>query len=566
MGAQIMTLPRRVPEPRGRPAAAPRRPLCRISEPLVLFLVFLVLYLAVAALMASRNIVFADAMSRVGNAYYVLFSRDPHLPAIGFVWNPLPSLVLLPLLPLRSLAPWLISHGIAGVIQSAVSMAATVAVLASCLRKMGVARTARLVIAAMFAVQPMILLYAGSGLSEPMLMLVLMLATSCLISWLQEHGTGPLIGAGLALGIAYLTRYEALAPAAAVSALVGAVSWTRAAGSRSARLAAAVNDVVLVATPSIFTFVLWAAMGKVLVGQWLPTFSSTYGNSAQVQSGADSIRSVTGSTVGETLQYLARQVQGLTPLLVVLVLTALVLAVRRRDLIALAAPTVFGAVSAFSALVVMLHSSFGWLRFQIVVIPLAAVLAGTVVAAVATATGPSRLMLRRHSAALATAAVAVSMAVSLPIQARTLTDTSSGLAREESPMLRSVFSPDLATHEERRSLLIFQTEREIAAYVDRLDLGDGAVLTDTAYAYSVVMASAQPRQFVITSDRDFAGAVADPAGHRVQYLLVPAPELGHADALQARWPGLYENGAGIATVVQTFEGAYFGNWRLYRVN
>ena len=40
-------------------------------------------------------------------------------------------------------------------------------------------------------------------------------------------------------------------------------------------------------------------------------------------------------------------------------------------------------------------------------------------------------------------------------------------------MLRSMFSPDLATLEERRSLLIFQTEREIAAYVDRLDLGDG---------------------------------------------------------------------------------------------
>jgi hypothetical protein len=132
-------------------------------------------------------------------------------------------------------------------------------------------------------------------------------------------------------------------------------------------------------------------------------------------------------------------------------------------------------------------------------------------------------------------------------------------------MLHSTFSPQQATFEERRSLLIFQTEREIAAYVDRLDPGEGSVLTDTAYAYSVVMASSRPTQFVITSDRDFAGAVADPAGHGVRYLLVPAPELGHADALQARWPGLYENGAGIATPVRTFEGAYFGSWRLYRV-
>jgi hypothetical protein len=324
-----------------------------------------------------------------------------------------------------------------------------------------------------------------------------------------------------------------------------------------------VNDVVLVAAPFAFTFALWAAMAKILVGQWMPTFSSTYGNSAQVQSGADSIRSVTGSTVGETVAYLARQAQGLAPLLVVLVVVAVVLAWRRRDVTALVAPAVFGSVSAFSAVVLLMHSSFGWLRFQIALIPLAAVLAGTVVAAVAESTTarPRGPLLRQ---AVATG-VAACLALAVPVQFRTLTDTSTGLAREESPMLHSTFSPRQATFEERRSLLIFQTEREIAAYVDRLDPGEGSVLTDTAYAYSVVMASSRPTQFVITSDRDFAGAVSDPAGHGVRYMLVPAPELGHADALQARWPGLYENGAGIATPVRTFEGAYFGSWRLYRI-
>jgi hypothetical protein len=417
-----------------------------------------------------------------------------------------------------------------------------------------VGRAARVVVTVLFAVQPMILLYAGSGLSEPMLLLFLMVTTYCLVGWLQGGGAGSLVGAGLALGLAYLTRYEALAPAAACAALVAVVSWWRARGPVRVRLGVAANDTVLVAAPFVFTFALWAAMARVLVGQWMPTFSSTYGNSAQVQSGASSIRSVTGSTVGETLGYLARQLQGLAPLLAVLVAAALVLAVRRRDVTALVAPAAFGSVSVFSAVVLLLHSSFGWLRFQIAVIPLAAVLAGTVVAGA----GPG---LRR----VAPAAVAVCLALAVPAQFRTLTDTSTGLAREESPMLHSTFSPQQATFEERRSLLIFHTEREIAAYVDRLDPGEGSVLTDTAYAYSVVMASRRPTQFVITSDRDFAGAVADPAGHGVRYLLVPAPELGHADALQARWPGLYENGAGIASPVRTFEGAYFGSWRLYRV-
>jgi hypothetical protein len=556
MAARVMTLPRReIPAP---PAARPSRSRRRVPEPALAFVLAAVAYLGVGALMAGHNIVFADAMSRVGNAYYVLFSRDPHLPAIGFVWNPLPSLVLLPLLPFRFLAPWLVRDGVAGVVQSALTMAGTVGVLVACLRRLGVPRAARVVITVLFAVQPMILLYAGSGLSEPMLLLFLMVTTHCLVGWLRSGGAGSLVGAGLALGLAYLTRYEALAPAAACAALVALVSWWRAAGSVRTRLGVAANDVVLVAAPFAFTFALWAAMAKVLVGQWMPTFSSTYGNSAQVRSGASSIRSVTGSTVGETLGYLARQVQGLAPLLAVLVAAALVVAVRRRDSTALVAPAAFGSVSVFAAAVLLVHSSFGWLRFQIAVIPLTAVLAGTVVAAAGPATGP---LLRRS----ALVAVAACLALAVPAQFRTLTDTSTGLAREESPMLHSTFSPRQATFEERRSLLIFHTEREIAAYVDRLDPGEGSVLTDTAYAYSVVMASSKPTQFVITSDRDFAGAVADPAGHHVRYLLVPAPELGHADALQARWPGLYENGAGIATPVRTFEGAYFGSWRLYRV-
>jgi hypothetical protein len=28
----------------------------------------------------------SDALSRTANAYYVLYSRDPHLAAIGFIW------------------------------------------------------------------------------------------------------------------------------------------------------------------------------------------------------------------------------------------------------------------------------------------------------------------------------------------------------------------------------------------------------------------------------------------------------------------------------------------------
>ena len=51
-----------------------------------------VVYLGVAMWFWQSGLVPGDALSRVANGYYTLFSRDPHLAAVGFVWNPLPSL------------------------------------------------------------------------------------------------------------------------------------------------------------------------------------------------------------------------------------------------------------------------------------------------------------------------------------------------------------------------------------------------------------------------------------------------------------------------------------------
>ena len=94
----VMTLPRHSSAggTRPRPAGDLRR---RSREPLVLFVAATAVYLLAGWSLIHFNIIFGDALSRVANAYYVLFSRDPHLPAMGFVWNPLPSFSVLPPAP-----------------------------------------------------------------------------------------------------------------------------------------------------------------------------------------------------------------------------------------------------------------------------------------------------------------------------------------------------------------------------------------------------------------------------------------------------------------------------------
>jgi hypothetical protein len=129
-------------------------------------------------------------------------------------------------------------------------------------------------------------------------------------------------------------------------------------------------------------------------------------------------------------------------------------------------------------------------------------------------------------------------------------------------------SADQKYLDEQRIVRSFSTERALAQYLDGMDLPDGAVLCDTVYGFAVVVQSTRPRQFVIPSDRDFAQLLNDPVGGGVQYFLtVPPAGRGQADAINQRYPTIYENGAQIAvlTLEARNQGADLPDWRLYRL-
>src|SRR5271156_3070936 len=59
----------------------------RAHEGLFVGLAVLVVYSVVAYALDFRSHVYPpDAVSRMANGFYVLYSRHPHLAAIGFVW------------------------------------------------------------------------------------------------------------------------------------------------------------------------------------------------------------------------------------------------------------------------------------------------------------------------------------------------------------------------------------------------------------------------------------------------------------------------------------------------
>ncbi|WP_232547314.1 glycosyltransferase family 39 protein [Propioniciclava soli] len=532
----VITVERRAATAGPSRAAPRRRGRPHPREGTVLFLIALLGYVVLGAFLIHHDLLFTDGLSRVGNGYYVLFSRDPHLAAVGFVWNPLPSLAAM--IPLLGTPVWpdLARTGWAGVIVSAACGAGSVALISACLRRLGVGRPARFALTAAFALHPLTALSSADGASEAMFTFWCLLVVYPLLAWVRTRDPRELLWAGLALGLAYATRYEAVAPAAAV--VVGVLVWS-AITAQERRWQFAVNDAVLVGLPVLASFIGWAAASKLIVGEWFATFTSEYGNSAQVSAGRVSIDVSTGRGALPAVGYLLEQTLWMAPLLGALVLLAGILAWRRREARVLVPLAVFGAVLIFADLVFVLGTSFGWLRFQVGAVPLTVLLAGQSLVLLRPASRPARWV-----------AITLPALLILVLPLQWLGMGNARIAREEVYLA------------EQARLGVHRTERQVADTIDALGLPDGSVATDVAYSYGIVLASRHPRSFVITPDRDFEAAIADPTGHGVRYVLLTSPEVGAADAIAALYPGLYADGADRAVLVGAW-GEGIQQWRLY---
>lgn len=507
-----------------------------------------------------------DALSRVAATRSVLFSRDPHLAAIGFVFTPLTALTQLPLVALSDWFPQISRWALSGVVMSALFMAGAVVQIHGIAADRGCPTWLRWVVTLTFALHPMIIYYGANGMSEAPFLMLLCWALRRLIRWFTTDDVHDLVFTGSALGLAYLARYDALAATAAATVLVTVMVWFR-----HRNLQAAVLDGFIVALPSALAFVVWTATSWLITGEALQQFSSQYGNSAIVeQSGGGSA----GGTAA--LAFSAAEITGLAPALLLLAPVVVVLAWARRDPEPLAS-VILLAVLGFAALAYLRGLTFPFLRFYLCAVPLLAV------AVVFLAPRSGQPPARRAGAAahprpadtaryggLLQGVGTVSLVLGLPIALSVM--FSPALSQEQHAVAAlSVLGQDrsAALRDEREQILnTFATERALADYLDAQELPAGSVLMDTVYGFAVFAASDNPRQFVLPSDADFTSVLNDPAGHGVRYILsVPNTGRGSSDAINRRYPTLYDNGANLATLDLEVpnSGLNQPTWRVWRV-
>lgn len=543
---------------------------------------FTVFFLAVAVYLAvgwwlqiRHGFIMGDTLSRVASTQAVLFSRDPHLAAIGFIFTPVAAMVQIPAILFSDVWADLAGRAFSGTLMSSLFMAGAAVQIFSMGCDRGIPRGYALTITALFAFNPMIVFYGSNGMSEAPFIFFMTWAVRRLIMWMVDDDVHHLVTAGgVAMGLAYLTRYDALASVGAAGLIVGVTTYLRA--KSPPRIRRTVMDMLIVSGPGVAAFLGWAAAGWLITGEAFAQFTSQYGNAAILEQSGQ-----TAPTFTDGIGFAAVCVMLLAPTLLPLALWAVMQRWGRPNWQMLVVPlAMYGAVLGFQAVSYAQGSTFPFLRFFIIAIPMAATLAllgvPDGVPAPAKRRGryapPAALTVdtRRRSPAVY-AAVAATLAIGIPV-------TVIGMGQSDyAPQeygLGAVLAPEpdnVTEHKavEHRIARTFLTERRIAAHLDSLNLPDSSVITDTVYGFGVLAATDRPRVFVIPSDPDFTELLNDPSERGITYLLaVPPIGRGASDALNLRYPTLYETGAEVATLELEIpnDGDGQPDWRLYRVN
>ena len=539
-----------------------------VSEGGAVFFLALALYLVIGVLLDFHFKTFQDdAFSREANGFYVLYSLDPHLSAMGFVWNPGMSVAdLVPLL-FYPLWPPLATHIFAASLASALFMAGAVYQVYWTLREWGVGRPVRLVLLVVMALNPMILYYAGNGMSEGLYLFTLVATSRYLLRWLREDDLRSLVYAGTALGFCYLVRNEAAAAALLAGAVVVTVRFLREMPPSGKKVWSALTDLTIFEIPFILAFAGWAVCSYVITGQPFAQFTSIYGNSSQERFVKHQLFHGRIVTDVHAVLYLA-------PLMPVIAIAAVVVAFRKRDLGVLAPITVIGGGLAFDLLSYAAGSIEPFLRYFITAVPLDVLLVGSLFAKSPATVRPCehkpiRPGRSRRGWLFTAVAAIVACILLLPSIATTVRGMSDPvLATEETQLLGFIFHKH-QTAEDRQERLQYSSMQAISNDLSRYHFGDGQVIVDNfagCIPYVILM-SPNPRIFVIPNDRQFQRILADPLTFGVHYILDNDPSsTGSLAATNIAYPGLWKSGAGFAHEVRDIPASgQCPQFKLYRV-
>lgn len=502
----------------------------RWIEGLLLFLVAAGVYFWVGyQTIVEDGVVVFDALDRLTRAYMAWHNDPPKLAAIGFVFPPLTTIVFLPFTVVKPLATSLVALPLASAILGGWMVAAMNRLLARC----SMPGLQRWLVLAVFALNPLLLFYAGNGMSEVAYLALLTFSLYCFISWFLTNQPRFLVAAGLAFSLLVLLRYSF-----GVWALVIAVMMGIGLGRRGAQSDETEGTLVTFLAPLVYALGVWVLFNWLIVGDplnWLSSSGAFAVNAPQADAGGD---------VGllDVLERSGQLALGVFALGIVVVPALLFNAIAKRDemswwlcVLALTGVVVIGANA-------MIEQDFNALAMRNALPILIVCVAG---AAWLYRMAPNLriiIWLATLAGLVLTAALSWNAMQRYPFQG------------QEQAFVRALKSGEAqaATNSIGGFRVGVTPEQQMAAYINANVDGRSTILTDNAQTFGVMLLSGRPEVFfdrVDKGDGTFEQVVVRPHG-RVTYLLMAKQVSG--DLIRRRYPTASSRvAAGLTPVSET---------------
>lgn len=497
------------PTPEPDPAKPQKPRLRRRPEFLVLAAICFAAYLAAAIWMRyGLDFVIGDAAARSAEAKYVIMSRDAHAAALGFYWMPLPTISQLPLL--LGLAPFGQAE-FAGPLSTVFWGTGTLLVLSRMCLDLRLPRLTGVLLVAAYALNPVVVYYAGNGMGEGALIFFVALALSGTLSYTSQATDGALVRVAVGLAGAVMSRYEAVPLLFVLPPLVGLADLQRRSRARAALTTA------LAGLPAAWCLLLWVFYMKSIGGSYTAfrtnseATTGTAPGAPQEVFRPDYFDNATGS-LGNALEWTSYWLLLYGPALVILPL--LLLPLGRRSIGTLAILGTMVTLPAVTFYLLVKSETTGEPRYFTSFLVLACVAAIWTAARLQVWQGPGHIVLRLLAAPVLTALLVLGAVTG----SYALTDGDLTHYNSESRVFGEAL--DVPDGNPRYASAI-PPWREFSDRLDRELPGGKFVLADTRYSFWAALLSSKTDQFVMNSDRDYQQQVAPTGVQRFDYAIVP---------------------------------------------
>jgi hypothetical protein len=532
----------------------------RQIELLLVAIVFLVC-LALGAYMSTvGKYLPKDALSRLVSAYLVFNGTEMKMASIGFVWPPIPTLLLLPFV----LVPYLVKTWMALVIVSSICMAIAVGLVYRIAELCGLPLIWRVVTSILFAINPMIFIFGSNGMSEAILIAASLAAFYWLLRFVQKGRSLDLVISGLFFGALPLIRYEMMLLTIGGLVLLAVNSWSKRDELSSTNFRNLLEGRLLAfGTLAVYPIFLWMFANWQIMGN--PIYFINNERGALTVSTVEIIDTGLNTAWPAAIQFIFETWTLLFPLALVAVVIAIIVGIMRKSPFLVTFALVSLLIPGSLTFLFQRQSTIPLLRYFIMEVPLAVVLSLETIRIFLRlgSSVPEKNKLRSTLILLLFSVVFLGASFSTGYELKVFKIT-----RDENLIWSALTTgePFNSPHFEQINAQFDGSYQVGKALNDIIPAGSRVLLDTYGGGYAVVLGSENHSIFLDFTDPHYLDAVIRPWNY-ADYVLIPRPEReGQLNQLIRTHPLLYSGDVSWAELVidERFPETRYG-WRLFKI-